>query len=248
LSFLPTINKQHHFRSAYFKYLLKSQLNQKLRTFIFAASGSVASDQCMILATLRKMHCLPKIVIYGVTPRDFINNGIFCPASTPVFQYLDQRFEVGNLYQDVYENKNNPLYTVLKNCLYFFRENIRLKNTFVVWWQKLLLPFDTARVVTSDWRDSIKTVLPSDEQFQDEPAPQILGKRMLDQYVKDKKPYLVSDLNSNSLAYRPFSEFIYKQQLSYFSRLISLCKSEDIQLIIVNMPTTQEHIELFAIE
>ena len=96
LSVSPPIQRHNHWRSVFFEQALKNQLGKCNSSFIFAINGAVASDQYMILATLRQMHCLPKVVIYGITARDLINGAIYYPACTPEFQFLNQCFRVGD--------------------------------------------------------------------------------------------------------------------------------------------------------
>jgi len=198
----------------------------------------------MILTTLRQLHCLPKVVIYGITPRDFINNGLFCPASSPVFQFLDQCFDVGFFYADVYDNKINPLYAILKEHIYLFREGMKLQNLFSIWWQKQVPPLSVGGRIGSNPVDPAGGELPSEQQLQEELGEQLPNKRATDEYVQSKQKSLASDLQFNSLAYVPFPNYIYKQQLRYFQKMISFCRSEGIHLVVVNMPTSREHIEL----
>ena len=246
LPFLPSIDRHNHYRSAYFEYQLKRQLKKKYGTCDLAISGSMASDQCMILSTLRKINCSPKVIIYGVTPRDFINNGLFCPASTPTFQYLDQYFKIGELYPDIYDNKKDLLYAVLKKYVYFFRASLMLKNTFTIWWQKQMHSLFPNLGRSSCIEDFSSLKLPSEEQFRNESTPKLPNKSIVYQYIESNKPFLSIDLQFNSLAYSPFPHFIYKQQLYYFQKLISLCKSGGSQLLVVNMPTTLEHQKLLS--
>ncbi len=121
----------------------------------------------MILTALRKMHRLPKIVVYGITARDLINNGLYCPASTPVFQYLNQCFNVGAYYPDVYNNKNNWLYSILATRLYCLRENTKLQNLSMIWCSKFLSTYVVpAKKSTRSSDEQRIMVPPSPKQFQ----------------------------------------------------------------------------------
>ncbi len=230
----------------FFEQLLKEQLNKGSHNFIFAINGSVASDQCMILAALRQQHVLPKIVIYGITPRDLINNGLFCPASTPVFKYLDDCFDIGAYYKHGYDRKDNWLYSAIINRLYYWRENSKLKDLFSILGKRILLAHASNENPTHDFDRRSTLVLPSAEQLKEEIPIKVPTEQRKAKYLLDRKPFLASDLQSYRATYRPFPTFGYKQQLHYLDDMISLCKSEGIRLIVVNMPTSYENVEILG--
>ena len=199
----------------------------------------------MILRTLSQMHCLPKVVVYGVVPRDLINSGLYCPASTPVFQYLDSCFNVGNYYPHVYDNRNNWAYSILNEHLYCWKESTKFKNLSTLWWHKLLSTF----VVTKqsiNVLDKQIPLLPSPEQLQQAASVCLPSKEKLREFLIERRSYLNIDMNRYSLTYNPFSSFSYKQQLSYLDEMLSLCKSAGTHFIMVNMPISRENVALLG--
>jgi len=63
---------------------------QKVSTYNFALPGEMPSDAALITKFLLKGQKAPKVLVYGVGPRDFIDNTLPSPAATDPFRYLSR--------------------------------------------------------------------------------------------------------------------------------------------------------------
>ncbi len=83
----------HHHYSLYLGQQLQNRfhLQQAPLCFNFALPGDVISDNYMVARSLFCKQHKPEHVILGVSLRDFIDNAVKCPGTTPPFRYL-QRF------------------------------------------------------------------------------------------------------------------------------------------------------------
>jgi hypothetical protein len=79
-----------HHNSMYFERALTEKTGIAASTYNFALPGEMPSDACMITKFLLKDQHAPKVVIYGVGPRDFMDNLLPSPASTDPFRFLSR--------------------------------------------------------------------------------------------------------------------------------------------------------------
>jgi len=57
-------------------------------SFSWALGGENASDAYMIASTMMSGAKKPRLVIYGIAPRDLLDNNVKSPVSTDIFRYL----------------------------------------------------------------------------------------------------------------------------------------------------------------
>lgn len=84
------IDGSAHHRSFYLENRYQSYSGQKARSFNFALPGEMPSDAYMITRFLLKGERAPKVLVYGVGPRDFMDNLLPSPAATDPFQFLSR--------------------------------------------------------------------------------------------------------------------------------------------------------------
>jgi hypothetical protein len=68
------IDSRYHHRFQWLEDALSVKLGFKPRTFVFASPGQFASDAYLISSTLLTEGKKPPVLIYGVAPRDFMDN------------------------------------------------------------------------------------------------------------------------------------------------------------------------------
>lgn len=77
-----------HHESVYFDRLFSEKSGLAVHSFDFALPGEMPSDACLIANFLLKQPKTPSLVIYGVGPRDFMDNLLPSPASTDPYHFL----------------------------------------------------------------------------------------------------------------------------------------------------------------
>jgi hypothetical protein len=85
-----TIDGAAHHRSKYFEDHFKQYSGRKVESFNFALPGEMPSDAYLITRFLLEGKNLPKVLVYGVGPRDFMDNLLPSPSATDPFQYLSR--------------------------------------------------------------------------------------------------------------------------------------------------------------
>ena len=83
-------NEVYHHKSVMLEDLLRRRTGVKVDSFAFAIGGTMASDAYALASTLFSQKRKPKVVIYGIAPRDFIDNILCSPASTETFRLMSR--------------------------------------------------------------------------------------------------------------------------------------------------------------
>ncbi|HEY9760728.1 MAG TPA: hypothetical protein V6C97_36565 [Oculatellaceae cyanobacterium] len=234
---IPQNNTLHH-KSLLLEQLLNQSLHRNYSTFSFAIAGQMVSDAYSITSCCLDGKQKPNYIIYGIAPRDFMDNTLPNPASTETFKYFSRvsdlshiamrarpsvwdRFDywVGNV-SFLYAHRNDILSLQHRYIKLFFAkthlmDDLNLAHTPIALRKlaMLELPEDNAinEVFTAPYRHDEK-------------------------YLDNSSEYRAR--------YRQFNHKLFKEQSSYLSDLMNLCDRRGIKLIIVNMPVTAGNVQL----
>lgn len=89
-----TIDAIHHHRSRYLESNLNDLSLPGTSCFNFSMPGAMMSDHFIVADALFKADRKPKVLVLGITLRDFIDNGVSCAAATPAYNYLKHYIDV----------------------------------------------------------------------------------------------------------------------------------------------------------
>jgi hypothetical protein len=79
-----------HYRSRYLERSLEEKTGRRLASFNFSLPGEMPSDAYLITDFLLKGKRRPNLLVYGLGPRDFMDNLLPSPASTDPFRNLSR--------------------------------------------------------------------------------------------------------------------------------------------------------------
>lgn len=91
-------NVSLHHTSSCLQDDLAAKLDYKPHTFSFAIAGQMASDAYAISSTVLKGKDKPTTIVYGIAPRDFMDNTLTNVTTTETFRYLSR---VGDLSKTI---------------------------------------------------------------------------------------------------------------------------------------------------
>jgi hypothetical protein len=231
-------NNALHHRAYLLEQLLKQSLHREYSIFSFAIAGQMVSDAYSITSCCLKGQQKPSYIIYGIAPRDFMDNTLPNPASTETFKYLSRvsdlsqiamrarpsiwdRFDywVGNV-SFLYAHRNDILSLQHRYIKLFFAkthlmEDLNLTHNPIALRKLAMLemPEDNGvnEVFTCPYRP--------DEKFMD-------------------------NSSEYRARYRSFNHKLFNEQSSYLTDLMTMCDKRGIKLIIVNMPVTSGNVQL----
>lgn len=245
------IDSVKHYRSTCLEDGLQNTQNQPRKTsvtvFNFALPGSMVSDQYMVASSLFKDKQKPKLLVLGLTLRDFIDSGVECAASTPTYQFFKHYFE-DQAQEDLSSIacKTSKMWQgVTEKAQDWMDRNIYLSG------KRLSAQY----LNNAFWQKEISGVTGGDEKLDDNLviAP---SKDMMDSLFGDAvepgqflfTPYATAPYQDNTREYkRRFKDYDPAKlaiQEQFLTRLLSHCKEQNIEVMVVNMPLTPQNMAL----
>jgi Protein of unknown function (DUF1574) len=82
------LDATEHHESCYFNELIRRKTGNNVSNFNFALPGEMPSDAFLITESLLGKEKKPKMIVYGVGPRDFMDNLLANPTTTDPYRYL----------------------------------------------------------------------------------------------------------------------------------------------------------------
>jgi hypothetical protein len=229
----------HHHRSSYLEDQLKKRFHssENIACFNFALPGDLVSDDYMIARALFNGERQPKYVIVGLSLRDFIDNAVNCPGTTPPFRYLKRFTDIDDLVDLAMPKFWQQFDYRFGKCFYIWGNKLDLQVLLDQAARKLLLPTAQRLGLPSLLNDlDYRKHVPSDLHSEVEE-----GMAM----VKPHQPY---SFDPNFADYRRRcgspNEYMFKIQSIFFEKLVDLCKRKHICLVVLNMPLTKENLAI----
>jgi len=229
-----------HHKSALLEDLLKNKSQGKsYSTFSFALSGEMASDAYVLSNALLEGEKQPKVIIYGVAPRDLMDNALKSTASTEIFRFvsrikdpIDVAIPARNSFWSVVEyglGKVSFLYEHRNDFLYM--QHAATKNI-------------ASKLGYKDIQDNVHTTYDIRRQAFLE-LPEDSGPHEVVVHPPSASPNVYTDnLEEYKYRYSSFKEKQFKEQVSYLEKFLALGQERGIKIILVNMPLTKDNVDL----
>ena len=233
----PQNNVLHH-RGLLFEKMLESMLHKRYSTFAFAIAGQMVSDAYSICSCCLDYPRKPDYIIYGIAPRDFMDNTLPNPASTETFKYLSRVSDLSQIAMrarpsiwdrfDYFVGNVSFLYAHRADLLYLQHHYARVLFARLNFMDDLDLaktPIELRKIAMME--------LPEDDA----------SNEVFTGPYKPSEKYL-DNSNEYRSRYRQFNRKLFDEQRSYLSDMMNICDKRKIKLIIVNMPVTAGNLQL----
>lgn len=245
------IDSVKNFRSTCLEDGLANSSSQPRKTsvtvFNFALPGSMVSDQYMVASSLFKDKQKPKLLVIGLTLRDFIDSGVECAASTPTYQFFKHYFEdqaqddlssvalqTSKMWQGITEKTQDWM----DRNLYLSGKRLSAQYLNNAFWQKEISGVTGGK----EKLDDNLVIAPSkdmmDSLFGDavEPGQFLFMPNATAPYQDNTREYKRRFKN-----YDPAKLAI---QEKFLNKLLAHCREQNIEVMIVNMPLTPQNMAL----
>ncbi len=235
------LNGLEHRRCQHLEDKLSKSLGFHVSTFSYAIGGLHASDASVFTSEVLKGSRQPRAIVYGIAPRDIMNNMLASPYVTETYQIMSR---IGDLSDVAYKSRMNtdekfdyyvgskvaklfPLYDYrveLSRCFRFEykAQTNMIANRFV---PEPKNPFPLLEQITAGMI-----------------AEELAGKAMIPPF-DPAHPQVTDAKNCYLFAYRPFRKRFYDVQFSFLERFLQITKQRGIQVVFVNMPLRQDNYE-----
>ncbi|MBX9571386.1 MAG: hypothetical protein K2X77_20995 [Candidatus Obscuribacterales bacterium] len=232
---------QHH-HSVYFEDKLKEKTGLSLKTFTFALPGEMPSDAYLIVNNLLKGKNKPDMIVYGVGPRDFLDNMLPSPAATDPFRYLSRFGKIDQIADRVSPEFFPRLDYELGKVSYFWQKRADISQTAEQAATSLInamvpLPvdgypttFDERRLLMPDFRPC---EVPRGAAFF-RPTTAAERNNFVDNLAEYKKRYATMKWDT------------YISQMRFFADALDVAHAQGIKAVVVAMPITDLNRQLLS--
>lgn len=228
-----------HHRSILLEDLLKKTFGESYRTFAFALGGEMVSDAYAISATMLKGDRKPQTIIYGIAPRDFMDHALPSPASTEIFKYMDRVGDLSAIEKDSYGSFWERAEHQLSKLSFIYKH----RPDFIYIQQRWAKSLAHKLLGYGDLEKDNAPLHIRKQAFLELPENHGPASLFVDAPGEAPEPF---DLNLNEyrFRYRKINVKQFNCQLSFLEKLLTFCKKENINIILVNMPLTQDNLAL----
>ncbi|MBI4532607.1 MAG: DUF1574 family protein [Candidatus Melainabacteria bacterium] len=214
----------HHHLSIHLNKCLGLAGMKGLTTFSFALPGAMISDIYLIAQKLFRGNHTPQLIVYGLSPRDFMDDLLTGETRTVVFQQLMTLADLpslGDLYLSTLQEKVDY---ILNNTIYLYGKRWRYQNKLIASTQEMLTKLLSNRCLRA-------------KATNNEPEQHFL-------LETNRACVWTKSLEEYRARYRHFNHAQFSKQTAFLRNLLELANSRGIHIVLVNMPLTQENISL----
>ena len=226
------IDGPRHHSSLYFEKKFMEQTGQKVSTFNFALPGEMPSDAYLITKFLLQGEKQPEVLVYGVGPRDFMDNLLPSPSATDPFRHLcrfgDYSTQIDKISPDWQDRLNYELgrlcfpYGHKEDLSHSFDRTVgQMEGQFLLT-RAPIVPMKIRRHVLPDYRPC--EVGPDECMFRP--------------YVDRPRPAFSDNLVEYRKRYKVLNWDTFLTQMDFLSRIIDTTKERGIKFVLVSMPIT----------
>lgn len=186
-----------------------------------ALPGAMISDGFLIANKLLDGPNAPGMIVYGIAPRDFMDDFLTGDTRTPIFERLLTVSDIpslGDLYLPTWSDKMD---FVTAHLFYFYGRR-----------------WNCQQKVEHFWQDAVVSKVASKQNISETPsAPKfdLLG---------DRTKLWATSIAEYRARYRHFNEEQFKKQIDFLSRFLAAEHKRGTRVLLVNMPLTQANREL----
>lgn len=252
-----SLNEVRQYTGAkYLEHLIEQKNGTKLSAFNLTCVACMASDAELILRRAIDAGRSPKIVIFGMGPRDFIDNVAPPAGKSPVCQLLSNRTTLPEIFSEV-RTLEETRDLLLGQLVYLYKVRTDYKTMLTGWACDLFAhPADLyesnqlAKLSQKNAKE--KGVAAATNAAQDQSAASEIKTRQVckvdqasDQTsTKTQKRTQFADLPEWKERYLPANVDRFEKEKASFQKMLDTCKKKGIRMIVVNMPITNENKEI----
>lgn len=239
-----SLNEVRQYTGAkYLEHLIEQKNGTKLSAFNLTCVACMASDAELILRRAIDAGRAPKIVIFGIGPRDFIDNIVPPPGKSPVCQLLSNRITLPEIFAEA-RSLDETRDLLLGQLVYLYKVRTDYKTMLTGWACDLFAHpadlYESNQLAKLSHKEEKTRQVCKVEQTTDQTSNNLeaSGKETLKQTSKRAQ---FADLPEWKERYRPANNDRFEKEKAAFQKMLAICKEKSIRMIVVNMPLTKEN-------
>ncbi len=224
------VDHTNHHRTEYAQDRIAKEMGlEKPVCATFAMPGSLISDDWIIFETLMKGKQKPKVVVLGISARDFIDNKVRCPGTTPTFKYLSRLIDVEPLLDLAMPEWRDRTDFIAGRVAYLWGSKPSVQAALADQAKSVMAPYMgtiyNGRPFSKEEKEKLVT-LNIDAQL--EPGWSVI--------TPDYEPPFEDNTKDFGERYKTRHESLLNIEKEFFKRLIKSTKEANVQLVVLNMP------------
>lgn len=226
--------------ASYLDSVLHNRLGGTFNTMNLSAPGQMPSDAYLTLKAAINEGVKPKVIVYGVAPRDFLDGTMQSPSDTEAFKYLQRSVDISDCGLDFYATPFGKFDWLLQRSVNLYRISLDCRITLEQACRKFfshngIFNLSEQEGAAGPFANRLRALW---RPFNIEP-----GTFLALQTVDDKSG-MIDNTRDYKDRYRNPDSALYETQFRFLQRIISLCKEEKIKLVMVQMPITQDNVQI----
>lgn len=226
-----------HSHCQYLEQALQKRGFQNPSCFNFALPGGIVSDDYIAVRALMQEEKKPKVLVIGMTVRDFIDRHVSCAAASPVFKYLQRFTNIDDLVSIAMPEIWQRIDYSLGKGLYLEGKRLDIQVLTDASIKALVLHAVPQGTPVLD----LQAFTPKSNNVVEKLA-------RADEHAFVLEPHTNWAYEDNSSEYRKRfgngNDQLFKSENQFLDKLLILAQEKQIRVVIINMPLTAANIAL----
>lgn len=235
------IKRMEHRQSKALSLSCKNQFAWEPDVFNFSVGGEMVSDAyfiCRHILSYSKEKS-PKLIVFGIAPRDFQDNLLPGIETTETYKILGQVNDLKDAFKTPGTNVPKKIALSIERLSNFYRYRQDL-NAYLCLQMKKGLESILPWVMFEKYGSDGKLAYQRKGQFREEAigTPQAYPGIELDHHNHDLT------MQQYQYRYQPIQDRMLNSEFDFLERLLSLCENQGVKIILVHMPLSPENLAL----
>ncbi len=232
------IDGPRHHSILYFEKELSRKIGRRFTSFDFALPGEMPSDAYLVTNFLLQKKS-PRIIVYGVGPRDFMDNLLPSPSATDPFRHLSRFGDYSSEIDKISPQWQERLQWELGRISFLYGQKDDIKNGFEKQFKKVTeIELANLPAVSFSLRHKL---LPEYR-----PVEVGVNDCLFRQYVTRPRPAFVDNLVEYRKRYKKLKWETFLTQMEFLAQTIDVAKKRNIDFVLVSMPITDINRDLIG--
>jgi hypothetical protein len=234
----PIDGAAHH-KSIYFESKYKEYSGNSINTFNLALPGEMPSDAYLLTKFLLKNEQRPDVIVYGVGPRDFMDNLLPSPKATDPFRYLSRLGDYNERIDLIAPKWEERLGYELGRAFYPLAQSENITTSISRQFNNFLAStFPNVKPSSTDKR---RGLLPEYHPFE-------INKKECYFRPTDEKnrPPFVDNIDEYRKRYKTLKWDTFLSQMQFLTDILDIAGARGTHVVVVAMPITDINRQLIS--
>jgi hypothetical protein len=228
---------EHH-NSVYFERKFAERTGIKASTFNFALPGEMPSDAYMIADYLLKGEKTPDVIVYGVGPRDFMDNLLPSPAATDPYRFLSRFGDITAWAPLMMPEKFERFNFEIGRALYLYGHKEDIVQTLSTNAAQALPLVANANAMDNE---TLHKLLPQYRPFELH-----RGEAFFRPSTAEERARFTDNLDEYKKRYKQLKWDTFLTQMRFFTETLSTARRHGSHVVVVAMPITDLNRQLLS--